>query len=419
MAFNGTVGGPDPTSQTLQISNGGSGILNWSVSEGANWLSLSPTSGTSIGETDVVTVKVSLAGLTAGTYNTTITIKAAPPAENSPQTTAVTLVVDEEEPLVCFNPFPPDGAIGVNPTSITLSWQGSAPIGNELIYTIRFGKTPTMMPVVVIQSEETYHLEDLEESTAYYWSCTPRDEQGREPEEVPVWTFTTGAGDLCDWFPPIGQSSTFQDVESSEQFTWLAEAVSELVAGRDVYRVHVVDEPPGLGAYEGCDSEKGPIGVATDVWDVDDPEYNWREYYDPPVFACLHGAPVGSSCEWVGIVDDEWPVTSYGLQARTLVEVLAYETISVPLGTFTNTMKVRESSYDGDGNLYDGPYITWRDATVGLVRAEEVSTGSAIVLIAFTPAPAPAAVSGQSAQARHWGSNLRFLKRIFGGRKHK
>jgi immune inhibitor A len=45
MTFTAVEGGGDPADQTLELSNGGGGTLGWTVSDDAEWLSLSPTSG--------------------------------------------------------------------------------------------------------------------------------------------------------------------------------------------------------------------------------------------------------------------------------------------------------------------------------------------------------------------------------------
>jgi outer membrane lipoprotein-sorting protein len=88
--FSATEGGDNPSSQTLEIWNSGSGTLSRSVSDDADWLSLNPTSGGSTGEHDSVTVSVDITGMAAGSYNATITIT-APDATNSPQTVSVSL----------------------------------------------------------------------------------------------------------------------------------------------------------------------------------------------------------------------------------------------------------------------------------------------------------------------------------------
>lgn len=92
MIFSGQPGGANPSSKTLSIWNSGTGTLNWSVSGDASWLLLSPTSGSSTGQVNSVTVSVNTTGLSAGTYNATITIS-APGATNTPQTVSVTLAL--------------------------------------------------------------------------------------------------------------------------------------------------------------------------------------------------------------------------------------------------------------------------------------------------------------------------------------
>jgi hypothetical protein len=103
MIFEAVEGGGNPASQTLQISNGGGGTLNWSVSDNAPWLSLGPSSGSATEETDPVTVRVDISGRTAGTYTGIISI-AASGSTNSPQTTAVTLNVAERAPAIARTP---------------------------------------------------------------------------------------------------------------------------------------------------------------------------------------------------------------------------------------------------------------------------------------------------------------------------
>lgn len=100
MTFSAAQGGSSPASQSLSISNSGDGVLSWSASSDQTWLTLSPTSGTSDGETDAVTVSANVSGLTAGSYGATITLTGQPPAISTPQTTAVTLTVVEPATVV-------------------------------------------------------------------------------------------------------------------------------------------------------------------------------------------------------------------------------------------------------------------------------------------------------------------------------
>ena len=92
LSFAAKKGGQSPPSQMLEIRNAGIGAMSWSVSSDAEWLSLSPTVGTSSGEIDKVTVSVDISGMNAGDYSATITITAEK-APNTPQTVPVALKI--------------------------------------------------------------------------------------------------------------------------------------------------------------------------------------------------------------------------------------------------------------------------------------------------------------------------------------
>ena len=113
LSFGATQGGANPAAKTLSVSNTGGGSMDWTASESASWLSLSPSSGTNAG---TVTVTPSIAGLAAGTYTTDVTVTAAG-ATGSPKAIAVTLTVDP--------PTPP--ALSVTPASLSFgATQGGA-----------------------------------------------------------------------------------------------------------------------------------------------------------------------------------------------------------------------------------------------------------------------------------------------------
>ncbi|HPD32420.1 MAG TPA: hypothetical protein PLL20_20700 [Phycisphaerae bacterium] len=99
--------GSNASNQTFTVANNGLGVLNYSISDNVSWLSCSPTSGTSTGEQDTITVTYLTSGLSAGTYYGTITVS-DPNASNSPQTIAVTLTVNPSKITVAedFNSVP-------------------------------------------------------------------------------------------------------------------------------------------------------------------------------------------------------------------------------------------------------------------------------------------------------------------------
>lgn len=82
--------GNDAIDQSFTIRNTGSGTLNYTITDTADWLSTSPDSGTATGETDTITVACDTDALPAANYNATITIDSSN-AENAPQTLAVSL----------------------------------------------------------------------------------------------------------------------------------------------------------------------------------------------------------------------------------------------------------------------------------------------------------------------------------------
>jgi hypothetical protein len=64
------------TSETVNIENTtpNCGPLTWSVSDDRSWISVSPTSGSTTTETDVITISVDRSGLEPGPYEGTVTI---------------------------------------------------------------------------------------------------------------------------------------------------------------------------------------------------------------------------------------------------------------------------------------------------------------------------------------------------------
>jgi len=96
-SFSAKEGGANPSSKSFSVKNSGEGTLNYTISDDASWLSVSPSSGTSQGETKSHTASVSINGLSSGTYNGVITIS-DPNASNSPQTINVTLSISQQSP---------------------------------------------------------------------------------------------------------------------------------------------------------------------------------------------------------------------------------------------------------------------------------------------------------------------------------
>ena len=86
------VEGQNAPADTFTVKNSGVGTLNYTITDDAAWLSVSPASGASTGEDDTITVNYTTSALATGNYTATITITDAA-AANSPITLAVNLTV--------------------------------------------------------------------------------------------------------------------------------------------------------------------------------------------------------------------------------------------------------------------------------------------------------------------------------------
>jgi len=121
LSFNAVAGGANPENETLEIWNSGGGMLNWSLSDDAAWLSESPANGNSTGEHNNVTVSVNITGMSAGDYSANITINAMG-ASNTPQVVPVSLHINPP-PEISFSPLNLNFSAvagGANPTNETL-----------------------------------------------------------------------------------------------------------------------------------------------------------------------------------------------------------------------------------------------------------------------------------------------------------
>jgi len=112
---NSSTEGSDARSQTFQVWDSGDGALNYTISDNRNWLSVSPSSGSSTGEQDTISVNYNTSGLTVGRYTATITIS-DPNADNDAQTISVSLEVENhtQPPVKPVITTPYDGEMEVD-----------------------------------------------------------------------------------------------------------------------------------------------------------------------------------------------------------------------------------------------------------------------------------------------------------------
>ncbi len=92
LVFSAFVGGSAPASQTVTLTNTGTGTLNWTATPGAAWISIVPPASGSLGSSALTTLTIAVdpTGLPAGGQSSAITVSAAG-ASNDPQLINVTL----------------------------------------------------------------------------------------------------------------------------------------------------------------------------------------------------------------------------------------------------------------------------------------------------------------------------------------
>ncbi len=119
LQFSAEGGQSTSMDQTLTIERARKkkGSTSWSVSSPAPWLTVTPASGETSRETDVVTVTADPSQLAPGTYETMITITAS--GSSTPKQVQVTMTVTDSQA-----PMP---TISQSPTVLTFSAEEGAP----------------------------------------------------------------------------------------------------------------------------------------------------------------------------------------------------------------------------------------------------------------------------------------------------
>jgi len=114
--FSATVGGSNPLPATVNVTNTGTGALNFTASSDSTWLGVSPGSGTA---PQSLQVSASITGLAAGTYTGHVTVTSSG-SQNSPATITVTLTVSSASTWTI------SGNVSANGANASVSLSGAA-----------------------------------------------------------------------------------------------------------------------------------------------------------------------------------------------------------------------------------------------------------------------------------------------------
>lgn len=155
MIMEGTT---SSSSQTFNITNTGQGTLNWTASASASWLSISPASGATTTQSDVIRVTVNPTGLTTNVYTAPVTISASG-ATNSPQQELVTLMITA----------PASG-------KATLTWDPETSVTGYKVYA---GTSSHAYGAPVdVGNVTTFQVFNLQSGTIYYFAVTAYNSNG-------------------------------------------------------------------------------------------------------------------------------------------------------------------------------------------------------------------------------------------------
>jgi hypothetical protein len=128
LSFSATTGGATPSAQSISFGKRSLMTREWTATASTSWVTVTPTGGTISTERDSVTVQVNPAGLTAGTYNSSVRI-VIPDKRNRTQTATVPITMIVTNGTTTSTP-----SISVSPTA--MSFSGTAGGGNPSAKTI-------------------------------------------------------------------------------------------------------------------------------------------------------------------------------------------------------------------------------------------------------------------------------------------
>lgn len=121
-----TTQGSSPPSQSIGVQNVGGGVINYTVTSNRTWMSVSPGTGSSSGESDTHTVTFSTDTLNPNTYFGALTVTDTS-GQLSSQTIIVTLTVNPGAPGVAIGP-PSRSFTFTGPVTYTVSYSNASSV---------------------------------------------------------------------------------------------------------------------------------------------------------------------------------------------------------------------------------------------------------------------------------------------------
>jgi hypothetical protein len=186
LEFRGVEGAANPEPLVLGVQNAGSRAMSYALNSDRSWLSASPGTGTSWGESDAISVSVNISGMEEGSYTGSVTVE-SPGTAGSPQKADVVLKIDPP-PI-----YPPLNFAGVRRINrglfwrerlIVLTWENNPLNKNIQKYRLSVLEAAgSYGPVAEISGENLrYSVRNAQPNRPYSFALTAVDSKNREGE---------------------------------------------------------------------------------------------------------------------------------------------------------------------------------------------------------------------------------------------
>lgn len=168
--FQAVQGGANPPGQIVNVLKNNNRTLNWSSSDNATWVSVSPTTG-SITNSAQISVSVNSAGLAPGTYTATVTVNVTKGGNISvPVTLTVTSGSTTNSTTTSTSSSSNTASLTWNPDTLTVA-------GYKVYVGTSSGVYASSINVGNVTS---YTVTNLGVGTTYYFAVTAYNTSGLE-----------------------------------------------------------------------------------------------------------------------------------------------------------------------------------------------------------------------------------------------
>ena len=172
LSFQAVQGGTNPPSQIVNILKNNDRTLNWSSSDNATWVSVSPTTG-NITNSAQISVSVNPAGLAAGTYTAIVTFTVT---KGGNTTVPVTMTVTSGSTSSLTSPSPSSSS-----NTASLTWSPDTSTNTLAGYKVYVGTSSGVYSSSVnVGNVTTYAVTNLGIGTTYYFAVSAFNSSGIE-----------------------------------------------------------------------------------------------------------------------------------------------------------------------------------------------------------------------------------------------